>query len=766
MVRSPCFVRALSVGIGAVSLSLSLAFAAAAAPTTPAPLPAFAAVHVPTTSPTGPVPMTAAEEPEPLQVTLSTISPSTVPRTGPIRVTGTVINIDDETWSTINLYPFISATPMTTEAELAEAVTVPVGQEVGARMATRGPFAVIDALDPGESYSFAFDVPRDDYTMAGSGVYWFGVHALGEGPVPRDLVADGRARTFLPYVPGNAKGSLKTALIIPLRRYLAYEDDGQLANLDDWTRTLGEGGRMRGLVDFGAAAGSNPVTWLIDPALPEAVRRIAVGNPARSLEPTQPIEPDEPESPDSPNDPNDPNASTDAPSATLTPSPTEDLVGDDIEVDPGAQAAADVASQWLVDLQEAVADDQVLTLPYGDVDVAAAAEHSIKTYQSAAERSGAVVESWGLPTTPGLGSPSGFMDAAGIEIADPSSTILVTDRMFGENPPAVAASGEHQLVITSAAAASGGPGPGVRLSAIGLRQRILSQAALRLLDDGAKPLVVMLPVQWNPTDVNVFFDGLQPEWLELSKISDITDRPAATVDPYRLDYPKRQAERELDESTFTAANELVASGEKLQNLLTRNDQVARVITDQALSSTSYAVREAPRSALEAVNQSRAWIDSRLRSVQIDAPPGVTLSGGSGSFGVTLTNRLDQPVTVQVSARGDKGVVVTDTDDIQLAADSRTTILMDARTRRLGVHNVTLLVTDLDGQPLGSVDVLPVRSTQVSTVIWLIMATGAGILFVAIGVRLVRRFRRRHDPEPGPEPEPEPEPDPPSGPVDE
>ena len=36
--------------------------------------------------------------------------------------------------------------------------------------------------------------------------------------------------------------------------------------------------------------------------------------------------------------------------------------------------------------------------------------------------------------------------------------------------------------------------------------------------------------------------------------------------------------------------------------------------------------------------------------------------------------------------------------------------------------------------------LPVRSAQVSQVIWLILGVGVGLLFLAIAVRLVRRIR--------------------------
>jgi hypothetical protein len=64
-------------------------------------------------------------------------------------------------------------------------------------------------------------------------------------------------------------------------------------------------------------------------------------------------------------------------------------------------------------------------------------------------------------------------------------------------------------------------------------------------------------------------------------------------------------------------------------------------------------------------------------------------------------------------------------------------------------------------PLGSADELPIRSAQVSKVIWLIIGIGATLLFGAILVRLARRLRRarRGPADPTPEAEPAPEGDP-------
>jgi hypothetical protein len=732
VVRSSLFVRALGAAIG-VPLLAGLTLGAT---------PAHAAT--PAASPG------QAEEPEPLAITIDTMSPSVVPRTGSITLTGTVTNVDTETWSTISLYPFISDTPMTTEAELRAAVDVPVSQDVGQRIFRDVPLDEVAELAPGESYDYTIVVPRSLYSVPSGGVYWFGVHALAEGPIPRDQVADGRVRTFLPYVPANAQGEIETALVIPLRRHVAFGDDGSVAHVEDWEQTLSDGGRLRALVELGAAAGSSPVTWLIDPALPDVVRRLAAGNPARSLDPTLP--------PDAEEEPEGEQSDEPSPSVALsTPPDAEDDPDDELE--PEEAAVAETASEWLADLRSALFGNQVLALPYGDLDVAAAADHDTGLFDLAVARTGAVLASWDVSTMPAIGSPSGYLDPDAIALASSATTTLLTDRMFGDDPPAVADTGRERLVVLSSGAAEGGPRPGDRLAGIALRQRIVSEAAIRMLDTGDRPLVMMLPLDWQPDDLDGFFSGLQLDWLDLSTVSEATDRPAAVVDPSRLTYPERQARRELRAANFETAEDLIDAGRRLETILTRNDQVSATVTDQALTSTSYAAREAPRAARAATRESQEWIESRLKSVTVDAPVGVTLSGSTGSFLATVTNDLDQPVTVVVTAASDDGIEVTDSEPLQLAADSQATVSIDVHTRRSGVHDVTLYLSNVDGDRLGSLDSVPIRSAQVSTVIWVIMASGAGILFLAVAARLVRRFRHRNDPDPEPQPQPDPQPEP-------
>jgi hypothetical protein len=340
-----------------------------------------------------------------------------------------------------------------------------------------------------------------------------------------------------------------------------------------------------------------------------------------------------------------------------------------------------------------------------------------------------------------VASPTGYLDAAGIHLAEPRATVLVTDRELGDHAPALAHTAGHPVVVTSAGAASGGPGPDWRLSPVAVRQRIVSEAALRLLTAGRKPLVVVLPPTWRPGSAPGFFEGLDLPWLHLTGVGSVLSRRGVDVDADRLRYPASQAKLELDPDRFAAAQALGQSGETLQNLLTRNDTVATQVHDEAFTDLSYASRVHSRLVRFSADQSRAWIDARLRSVRIDAPRAVILSSGSGRFAATVTNTLDEPVSVRIRAVADPPLRVSvPSDAIELGPSSRTTVLLDAASSAVGIRNVTLVLTDLDGAPLGSSDDLPIRSNRVSNVIWLIIGTGIALLFLAIVVRLVRRIR--------------------------
>ena len=681
---------------------------------------------------------TAAPYDAPLLINLSNVNPGYIPARGDVEVVGTVTNRDSVAWTGISLYPILADDgPMTTAAELADAAVTPATDDVGDRIIEVS--AAIDNLAPGETKTFRFTVSRAifDTELAQSGgrvpgVYWFGVHAIGESETtPRDLFTDGRARTFLPLLPTKVRKPLKTAVIVPLRRGVRYEEDGRLAEVEDWDRTLGTDGRMREMVRFGATAGTRPVTWLLDPALPDAVRRLASGNPPRSLTPA----PEEP--------PGTPGPSTE-------PSDSgEDDLDDDLQQPEATAAAASNADAWLIDLRRALGTNEVLGLPYGDLDIAAAAQNDPGLYESARGMASSVLAEWQVAPKPVVGSPSGYLDASGISLAvdDPAKpAIVLTDRMWEDNPPGVANLDGRSVIVTSAAAASGGPSPGIRLQGVALRQRILSEAALRVIKPGRRaPLVVVLPTNLDAASASAFWSGFDADWLDLTTVSDATARNGRTITTSELNYPPHQEKLEIKDDTFDAIDQLLTQGRTMQTLLSSNESLTSELTRQALASASYASRIAQLATRADVNSSVSWLDRKLAKVTISAPRGVTLSGANGGFVATVSNDLDQPVTVGIAFTSDGDITIEPVKPFELPPRSTTTVPLTARATATQVNNVTLLLTNSDGSLLGSEDDLKIRSAQVSNVIWIIMGIGVVLLFGTIALRLIRQgLRTRGD----------------------
>jgi hypothetical protein len=98
------------------------------------------------------------------------------------------------------------------------------------------------------------------------------------------------------------------------------------------------------------------------------------------------------------------------------------------------------------------------------------------------------------------------------------------------------------------------------------------------------------------------------------------------------------------------------------------------------------------------------------------------------------------VTVTIGARTDDRLTIESPETIDVPAHRRVSVLLTARTDENGVHDVTLVVADKRGTPLGATTELTIRSAQVSNVIWLFLGIGCALLFGAIGVRLFRRVR--------------------------
>lgn len=261
-------------------------------------------------------------------------------------------------------------------------------------------------------------------------------------------------------------------------------------------------------------------------------------------------------------------------------------------------------------------------------------------------------------------------------------------------------------------------------------------------EPGRRPLVVVFPPTWTPPgpDYTQFYDGLDVNWMHLASLADATAQRPQPLAPDRFSYPQWQVNHEVDDAAFTSLADLTEEARHLQGVISvENDLTARIRAD-SLGNLSYAAREnAVRSRVATVSTT-GWVRQQLDSISVSGPRRVILSSNSGPFSVTITNGLDEPVSVRIQATSSPPMDITVPDRIDLDASSTTTRLLEASTDKLGVHNVTISVTDLEGNPLGASVELPIRAAQVSEVIWLIMGGAVGLLFLAIVLRLIRRIR--------------------------
>ena len=674
---------------------------------------------------------------DPLEVTIDALSPSTVPEQGPVVVTGRVTNTDTQTWRAVRVYALTSAVPITTSDDLATASETDAGVQVGERITAEGTFDGVGGLSPGETATYSLRIPRADLGIGDApGVYWFGIHALGETDAGRDTLADGRARTFLPLVQEGE--TIDAALVVSVRHLVRHAADGAIRGTAGWVTDMGIGGSLDAVTAFAAAAGVRPLTWLIDPAVTDAAARLAAGNPPRDLGPTIVEEPEEPSS----------SASGDASDGASGSAAPEDgsRAGEappDSEATTGERIAARVAAGWLARTRQAVVGDEVLALPYGDVDIAGAADSDPGIIRLARERSGREIPELRVITSPVVAAPDGYLDMAAIGLVPRGTTVLLSDRMLGVGAPTVAQVYGHRAVLASTRVTAGGPGPDDPAGPVALRQRLLSEAALGVLADRESLVAAFLGYEdlaLSPAGASEFFAGLDVDWLRLTTLRAVS-REAGEVerntDPA---YPEAAADAELPGANFVAARGLINAGDRLDALLPDNDTVGRQVLGEALAGVSFAVRPTPVEGAATAERSTAAIGSLMRRVTIEAPPSVTLSSDTGTFSATLSNGLDEVVLVRVQADTDEGLEIEPSEPVELGPEEQATVLMEAHSSVLGIHEVDLTVTDAEGNPVGGQASFPLRAAQVSDVIWIVWAVGAALLFGAIAVRLFRRIR--------------------------
>jgi hypothetical protein len=651
-------------------------------------------------------------------LSIESLAPSYLRPGTPVRVSGTVFNDSDGVWGDAQVGMLVSDSPFTSTADVGAASQAdPFEEFTGEQVLAAGTFDDIGDISPGQSRSFSFTVPYRELGLSGAdGVYWVGAELrVTDGNGLRGPVA--RTLTFMPQVSDPARApAVDLAMLWPLMAPVPW--NGREFVEDSLSRQFALGGQLRLLAELGASAGNTPLTWVLDPAVLDAARRMSHGY-------------------------------------TLDGRPV-----------PADSDRAVSAAQWMRIVRGALGSTVALTVPYGNPDVAALAHSDIRPGVRSAQRAGErVLDSLGIARLGLLWPAAGWADQDVLTKAQETDAevSMLSRETFAEPPDAAVVDvptpdprGGDQLPPTSPALVveRDQSRTGLRAqpgqSTLQWRQLILANTALRSLYGGPedRTAIAMPSPLWWPDDTwrdADLFGGLRVPWINRVTASSLTSLPHPRYDG-AFAYPESARRRELGQAILNKVRRVRRTAHTVGNLVAEPEG-KQLETDRAFGlSTSAAWRDQRETGRAIASDFFETQREMIRSIDIETPNFVTLSSSSGRFPISITNGLDEPVTVDLSVTArDPRMTVAPIQPVTLQQDQRVTVTVLTASRGVGITTLTARMLTQTGRPFGPVATFQLRTTQIGTVVWVIMGVGAAVLFSAAGRRIfvrVRGHRRR------------------------
>jgi hypothetical protein len=161
---------------------------------------------------------------------------------------------------------------------------------------------------------------------------------------------------------------------------------------------------------------------------------------------------------------------------------------------------------------------------------------------------------------------------------------------------------------------------------------------------------------------------------------------------------------------------------------------------------SSAWRTQPTAGEEMLGQLQDDVTGLRNKVHLQIGSGtVTLTSSSGVISVNVVNELSQPVRVGVTLNpGNRARLSTRATPITTVGSGRATqITLKVTAQTSGTFPVIARLVDREGRPFGPAVRLIVRSTQYGRVALAVTGIGAGVLLVAVGIRITRRALHRN-----------------------
>jgi Family of unknown function (DUF6049) len=658
-------------------------------------------------------PVQAGETGPAATVTLRTVNPAAPKPGDELVLAGVIENTGDEPLGNVVANLRYSALPLDDRAQVHR-VAIDDDVRWGQRDGDFFEQVETELMAPGEAAEFALRIPVDEINFSVPGVYAVGVDIRAE-PVDGERITLATARTVIPWLPDpESVPSVPVALLWPLGAQPALLPDSTLLG-DGLAGQLGPDGALTALVE---APGTAPVTWVVDPDLMATVAAMADGYAVT----------------------------------------TQDGITAD-----GTGAAS--AEAWLSAVSAATDGDELFLLPYADPDLSALARADDNAAADTATLAFAATTDWASQSTftgnteiawPG-GGVADDPTLAALGSAGASTVVLARDAVIGATDTArvrIRTDGTTlDAVLTdngleSAVAASAAADPLAGITA--MRQAWLAETALTALaarNEAARPgaLVGAPPSGWQPLPaaaqalVDVWTTTPWTRPVPLSGIPVPPRAPVVAPDPAATATPP-----ELPPEYMQAVFGLRRDSARYAAVLAEPDGLVDELPAATLRALATTWREAPEAGANYTSVVTAEVESRLGEVSILVPESVTLSSEKGTFPLTVSNGLQQPVLVSVAVVPDypDRMSVAGVAPQRVEAGENATVEVTAEANANGRMPVTVRLTAADGSALGPPQRMVVNATDYGNIGWVVIGVAVALFLAAAILRVIRARRPR------------------------
>ncbi|SDO72467.1 hypothetical protein SAMN04515671_1832 [Nakamurella panacisegetis] len=446
---------------------------------------------------------------------------------------------------------------------------------------------------------------------------------------------------------------------------------------------------------------------------------------------------------------------------------------------PGTGQAA--ATTFLATLRAAVANRQVLVLPYSNPDAVAMVRAGLTSQLSGLITKGrtvaakvlglgaAVASGPGLVTT--MTAPEdGYVDQATLDFmsANGMTGAVLTPRTLEYSGDAAGAvsigmTGGTRTVraaVTDADLLTEVNDLVAKGTTAGLPVRLTTLAALltgAAQDGTGTPIVIWPTDRWSPNAAGVQVLAGLLRTLAGGNVVAGTSLPAiaaASTTRATVSYPDSAGRAELDPGYVARWSQVEAGLSSLSKSLSKakgldtpdpSAQLSPLVT--ALTPLlSSSLRDGAGVSSQVLDTAGATIGSLRAAVQITGTDATTYTLAAATSPLLLTVRNDTPYVVRIRVRvqgKNVGMTTTDPGVLSVAAGRSQQFRIESKVVKAGKFPVEAQLIAADGSAWGPPKTITVQSSAYGTLTLIIIAVAGGALFLMVVIRLFGRIRGRN-----------------------